>query len=236
MANLLGYLTGRTEFVTPGWSATTVGNTYPVITSLRKYLGLDVSTSDWRTAAVMALLEQDQRLESMLPGFDASYCSSSKLGRLNFMGSTWQRPDDVWVGGYLGPDTTGPPMLLHEPDAWPAGDFWTLAKYNDNNATLSVSHNNWLVPAYADGDKLRVQWPEGSGWRGDIVLTSDWEQVTVQHVPVYPVDAVAAGLELRTEVPLILQQTGLHNAWVISNNSSEKVSTVAAAISIMSAQ
>ena len=236
MTNLLGYLTGRTEFVTPGWSTTTTGTVFPVLTALRKYLGLDITTSDWRTAAVMALLEQDQRLESMLPGFDTSGCSSAKLGRLNFMGSTWPRPDDVWVGGYLGPDQTGPPVLLHEPAVWPAGDFWTLSKYNDDNATLSVSHANWVVPSHVDGDKLRVQWPADSGWRGDIVLTNEWSQVTVQHVPVYPVDAVAQGLAMRTEVPLILQQTGLHSAWVIANNSSEKVSTVAAAIIILASQ
>lgn len=236
MTNLLGYLTGRTEFVTPGWSATTGGNVLPVLTSLRKYMGLDIATSDWRTAVVMALVEQDQRLESVLPGFDTSDSSRAKLGRLNFMGSTWPRPADVWSGGYIGPDTTGPPVLLHEPDMWPVGDFWTLSKYNDNNASLSASHVNWIVPAHAEGDKLRVQWPQDSGWRGDIVLTSTWGQVTVQHVPVYPVDAVAKGLASRIEVPLILQQTGLHNSWSIADNSFEKISTVAAAIIILAAQ
>lgn len=237
MSNLLGYLTGRTTFVTPGWSASETGVSYPVLTKLREYLGLNVETSDWRVASVLALLEQDQRLENMLPGFTDSSCGSDKkLGRLNYMGSLWSRPADVWVGGTHAPDTQGPPVLLHEPSVWPAGDVWRLTPVNASNALIEVSHERWVVPCSVEASSLRVAWPEGIGWRGTITLDGEWTGVTVTHVPVYPVDAVAEGLASLKETPLILQQTELFGAWKIAANSSEKVSTIAAAIVRMSAQ
>lgn len=208
-----------------------------MLTACRKYLGLDITDSDWRVAAVMALVEQDTRLENMLPGFDSSDCDSdAKIGKLNFMGSLWQRPADAWVGGVLAPDALGPPVLLHEPDVWPCGDLWTLTKVNDTNLRISVLHGEWVVPAALGGSTLNVKWPDDIGWRGTIELYGSWSPVSVNHVPVYPVDAVADGLSSRAVVPLILQATGLYDAWNLSANSSEKVSTVATAIIRMASQ
>lgn len=220
MSDLLGFLTGRTTFTTPGFVAREAGHTSEAMDALRGYMGLLRTDTDWAVAAVLGAIEACYDLWPFLPE-DPS-----------MLACTWERDADVWSGAVLTPDSQGPPSMLFAPSYWPVDLDWVLSKYSDHQAILRGNHMHHVFAARADGNRLRVFWPEELGWKGDLVLGTTWgtADVLVRHLPVYPFAAVARGLAGRSEFPMVLQAGGMLEAWHSFNDPVRKVAAAGTAL------
>lgn len=223
--NILSHLTGRTTFNTPGWEGVPIA-AVPLLDEVRSYLfgqWSEWSGGDWMIAGVLALLEQDRRVTETV---------RSATGYDGFDGSLWRRPEDAWSGGTILPDHTGPPVVLHEPAVWPAGDNW-MFRLDGSVLHVSTTHVSLALRCAGNNDALQVAWPEDLGFRGKLSCPSG--TALLRHVPLLPVNIIADGLgSLPTVFPL-LDAVGLLGAWNSAINPAERVASVAAAVVAASA-
>lgn len=194
----------------------------PVAASLRAFLRLDVTSTDYYVVAALRTItaypDLSTRFKERMRGYVLRFYQPS---------SPQVTPASLISAG------AQPPRVLVIPKAWPPVFETTVRYVDDRHLQVNQGDIDVVVDCARSANTMRVQWPAELGIQGDLECR-DWDTAgttTIYAEPYgYPHALVAEELLARDDAQAILDRAGAWTSFIEAPSPYRKMALVFAAL------
>lgn len=144
-------------------------------------------------------------------------------------------PRGLTTGGELVANGNGPASVTENNlgMTWPFDTTVTVKYASKKAVNIIVGDNVYASNIAVTGNRISMEWPDGIGINGDIVLDAPYGASTVFTIDVpapYPYEQVTALLDDSDELFEVLQKANLEDSYYFADNLHEKVAIAGIAL------